>query len=168
MFQRILAPLDGSELAEKSMPYVESLAKKYDAEVILGWVVPLRTYAVADFQPLDYGMTALLDTTAERERAAAHLQRIQERLQQKQIRSSVHIVDGYSISDAIVAIAVEVKADLIIKTTYARLGPSRWLQGNIAAAVLQRAPCPLFLVRVSGNGKHDELIGAAATPLEYS
>ncbi len=69
MFQRILAPLDGSEFAAKTLPYVESLAKRYDSEVILFWVVQLRTYTVSDFQPMDYGVAALLDTTAEKDRA---------------------------------------------------------------------------------------------------
>jgi nucleotide-binding universal stress UspA family protein len=138
-------------LAERSLPYVKSLAQKYDAEVILGWVVPLRTYAMSDFQPIDYGLAALLDTTVEKERATVYLQRLQQQLQQKHIRASYQIVESYSIADAIVSIAKTVKADLIVKTTYARLGPSRWLQGNIAALVLQRAPCPVFLIRVSGD-----------------
>lgn len=156
MFQRILAPLDGSEFAAKTLPYVESLAKRYDSEVILFWVVQLRTYTVSDFQPMDYGVAALLDTTAEKDRATSYLQRLQGQMQQRQIRVSYQISESYSIADAIVAIAHEVKANLIVKTTYARLGPSRWLQGNVAASVLQRAPCPLFLVRVSGSDENDE------------
>jgi nucleotide-binding universal stress UspA family protein len=151
MFQRILAPLDGSPLAEKSLPYVESLARAYNAEVIFFWVVQLRTYAMSDFQPIDYGLATLLDTTAEKERATHYLQRLQAQFQARNVRAQCQIAEGYSIADAIVAMAKEVKADLIVKTTYARLGPSRWLQGNVAAAVLQRAPCPLFLMRVSSD-----------------
>jgi nucleotide-binding universal stress UspA family protein len=158
MFRKILAPLDGSEFAEKSLPYVESLAQKYGAEVVMGWVILLRTYAVSDFEPINYGLASLLDTTAEKEHATSYLQRLQSRLQQRQIRSSYSIVESHSIADAIVAIANEVRADLIVKTTYARLGPSRWLQGNVAALVLQRAPCPLFLVRVNaGEGMNESM-----------
>ena len=169
MFHKILVPLDGSEPAARSMAYAESLAEKYDAELILGWVVQLRTYAMSDFQPIDYGLAALLDTTAERERATTYLQELQAELQQRQIRVSYKIAESYSIADAIVAIASEVQADLIVKTTYARLGPSRWLQGNVAAVVLQRAPCPVFLVRVSGDegeDGEDAEMDAAATSFE--
>ena len=35
MFQRILLPLDGSELSEMTIPYGEELASKLDCEVIL-------------------------------------------------------------------------------------------------------------------------------------
>lgn len=169
MFQKILVPLDGSEPAAKSLPYAESLAEKYDAEVVLGWVVQLRTYAMSDFQPVDYGLAALLDTSAEKERATTYLQKLQAELKQRNIRASFKIAESYSIADAIVAIASDVKADLIVKTTYARLGPSRWLQGNVAAVVLQRAPCPIFLVRVKGDEGdegEDEKLDAAATTFE--
>ncbi len=155
MFHKILAPLDGSKLAEKSLPYVESLARRYDAEVVMGWVVPLRTYTLSDFEPINYGLATLLDTTAEREEAVIYLQRLQSQFQQRQMRASYQITESYSIADAIVAMAHEAKADLIVKTTYARLGPSRWLQGNVAAVVLQRAPCPLFLVRVNADEEDD-------------
>lgn len=168
MFKKILAPLDGSELAEKSLPYVESIAKQYDAEVVFGWVIVLRTYAVSDFEPINYGLATLLDTTAERDYAASYLKRLHTRFQQRQIRSSYQIMESHSIADAIVAMANEVNADLIIKTTYARLGPSRWLQGNVAAVVLQRAHCPLFLVRVHPGEGDDELMAATEMPLEHS
>src|SRR5512137_1333336 len=35
MFERILLPLDGSELSEMALPYVEELAGKLNSEVIL-------------------------------------------------------------------------------------------------------------------------------------
>lgn len=166
MFRKILVPLDGSEQAARSLPYAESLARKYNAELILGWVVQLRTYTVADFQPIDYGLAALLDTSAEKERAVRYLTSLQSQLQQRQIATSYQIVESYSIADAIVAMANEVGADLIVKTTYARLGPSRWLQGNVAALVLQRAPCPLFLVRVSGDEGHDQVVNVTESTLD--
>jgi nucleotide-binding universal stress UspA family protein len=154
MFHKILAPLDGSKVAEKSLPYVESLAQQYGAEVVMGWVVPLRTYTLSDVQP-NYGLATLLDTTKEKEEAAVYLQRLQSQFQQRQISASYQIIESHSIADAIVAMANETKADLIVKTTYARLGPRRWLQGNVAAVVLQHAPCPLFLVRVNIDERDD-------------
>lgn len=168
MFHRILAPLDGSALAEKSLPYVESLAQQYRAEVILGWVVQLRTHALSDFEPINYGLVNLLDTSREREQATHYLEQRQVLLQARQIRASYQVTESLSIADGIVAIANGVKADLIVKTTYARLGPSRWLQGNVAALVMQRAPCPLFLIRVSASAEPDEGSGVTMTYLESS
>jgi nucleotide-binding universal stress UspA family protein len=162
VFRKILAPLDGSRLAEKALAFVEELALKFDAEVVLGWVIQLRPPAIPEYEAASYGLTPLLDTSAERERARAYLQGVQERLQQKQIRSSIKIVESHAIADAIVAMADAVGVDLIVKTTYARLGPSRWLHGNVAAQVLKRSSCPLFLVRVSEE-EAERLAGEGAT-----
>ena len=35
MFERILIPLDGTEIAEVAVPYAEELASKFGSEVIL-------------------------------------------------------------------------------------------------------------------------------------
>lgn len=149
MFRRILAPLDGSPLAEKSLPYVEALARQFDADVILGWVVPLPTPAATSYSPELHGMTALFDTGTELDRANVYLREIQAELRERGLRVHIRVVEGISIAGAIVDTAVKERVDLIVKTSYARLGLSRWLHGNIAAEVLQKAPCPLFLVKVS-------------------
>ena len=41
MIQKILVPLDGSELAEQALPYAEALAQKFEAELIFLWVLQL-------------------------------------------------------------------------------------------------------------------------------
>jgi nucleotide-binding universal stress UspA family protein len=52
------------------------------------------------------------------------------------------------VANAIIDLARERKMDVIVKTTHGRSGISRWIYGNVAAKVLERAPCPVFLVRV--------------------
>ncbi|MCA9985621.1 MAG: universal stress protein, partial [Anaerolineales bacterium] len=39
MLQRIMVPLDGSELAEKALPYAEALATKFAGELLLVMVI---------------------------------------------------------------------------------------------------------------------------------
>ena len=45
IYDRILVPLDGSELAERSLPYVERIAKKLKSEVILMMAYLPSSYA---------------------------------------------------------------------------------------------------------------------------
>ncbi len=45
MYSKIIAPLDGSELAEVALPYAEELASRLKTEVALIQVVP-RAYHV--------------------------------------------------------------------------------------------------------------------------
>jgi nucleotide-binding universal stress UspA family protein len=47
MYEKILVPLDGSELAEVALPYAEELASRLKTEVALLQVVP-RAYHVYD------------------------------------------------------------------------------------------------------------------------
>lgn len=150
MLHKILVPLDGSILAEKALPYAEALAQKFEAELILVWVVQELTLL-----PLDYGGVAVppLDTllTQARREAAAYLSQLQEKFRQQNIPTRRVVLQSHSVADAIIDLAHREKVDVIVKTTHGRSGLSRWLFGNVAARVLQRAPCPVFLVRVSGE-----------------
>jgi nucleotide-binding universal stress UspA family protein len=148
MFRKILLPLDGSPLAEKSCSYAEAMAKQFSAELILGWVIQYPVSVATHYVPEVHGMGFYLDTSSERDRATAYLHSLQEEFARHQVRASVRIIESITLSNGIIDLARTEGVDLIIKTTYARLGVSRWLQGNVAAEVLQHAPCPLFLVRV--------------------
>lgn len=65
------------------------------------------------------------------------------------------IVDGRVIAhyrtgapaDQIVQLAVEVDADLVVVGTHGRRGVKRLVMGSIAAGVLQRARCAVYVVR---------------------
>ena len=46
MYKKILVPLDGSELAEKVLPYAIQLTSRFQAETVL-----LHVYAVGESQP---------------------------------------------------------------------------------------------------------------------
>ncbi|HLF67194.1 MAG TPA: universal stress protein [Gammaproteobacteria bacterium] len=147
MIKKILVPLDGSKLAEKALPYAESFAQKYEAELILVWVLqhPIMV-------PMDYGGAVIpIDTMmaqAENE-ASDYLRNLQAKFRQQKIPTRVTILKSHAVAEAIIDLAHKEKADMIIKTTHGRTGPSRWIFGNVAAKVLQRAPCPVFLVRIS-------------------
>ena len=60
MYKKILVPLDGSELAEKVLPYAIQLTARFQAETIL-----LHIFASGESQPL--GMSkAYIKHTAEK------------------------------------------------------------------------------------------------------
>src|SRR4030042_169229 len=59
MYEKILVPLDGSELAEQAMPYVERLAKRLKSEVIL------ITVCLPN-DPLERALTEYIERRAEK------------------------------------------------------------------------------------------------------
>lgn len=148
MLQKILVPLDGSKLAEKALPYAEAFAQKFEAELILVWVLQHPIV-----MPLDYGGVAvppidMMMEQAEKE-AQEYLNNLQDKFRQQNIPTRIVILKSHSVAEAIINLASEQGVDVIVKTTHGRSGISRWLFGNVAARVLQGAPCPVFLIRVS-------------------
>lgn len=146
MLQKILVPLDGSKLAEKALPYAEALAQKFDAELILLLVLQ-QPMPVA----LDYGGIAppyeIITDQAIAE-ARTYLQGLQTKFEQQHIPTRISTLESQSVADAIIDLAIQESVDVIVKTTHGRSGLSRWIFGNVAARVLQQAPCPVFLIRV--------------------
>lgn len=143
MIKKILVPLDGSELAEKALPYAEELAQKFKADLTLVWVLqPL--VIMSDYNPSSYGK--ILDT--ERHEATTYLHTIQQKLDEKHLSAQPTVLSGQSAAESIIDLACQEQTDLIIMSTHGRSGLSRWVYGSVANKVLQHAPCPIYLIKV--------------------
>lgn len=138
MYNKILVPLDGSELAETVLSHVEAIA--HEAEVILLRVLPA---------------TGVLPATAEAERSAAResLERAKKRLQQKGINARTTIRHGEDAALEITDYAEVNDVDLIAMSTHGRSGVSRWIFGSVAEKVLRGTNKPILLVRAPGISK---------------
>ena len=155
MIRKILVPLDGSKLAEKALPYAETFAKKFDAELILVWVLqPQPIVAMSEYGAISYA--PIIDQEQqERRMAYKYLCTLRDRLRKQEIIIRTAVIKGKSVADAIVDIAEQEKIDFIVKTSYGRSGLSRWLYGSVAVKMLERTPCPLFLVKVKDEDKEE-------------
>jgi nucleotide-binding universal stress UspA family protein len=128
MYKRILVPLDGSELAKKALDHVESLAKIFDAEIILFQVVP--------FMPI-YGSPELVTPLIVDEK-------------QKESAETTMVRMGHQVAVEIIDFAKESGVDLIAMCTHGRSGITRWVLGSVAHKVLIRAETPILLIRSKG------------------
>ena len=159
VYQRILVPLDGSELAEQVLPHVEALAERLDATLLLlrATVSPatvIATTAVAA-EPM---AAAAIDPTpiveAEEDVAVDYLAAIGKRLEAAGLRVELLMAEGPA-GDVIVEQARAQRADLVAMATHGRAGLDRVLFGSIADDVLHHARCPVLLVRVD-DPEHPE------------
>jgi nucleotide-binding universal stress UspA family protein len=145
MYRKILVPLDGSELAEKALVEAETLAKAFDAEIILFEVVP--------FMPI-YGspelVTPLIVDEKQKESVEKYLADLADQLKQKGIRASTIVKTGQQVALEIIDSAKEKEADLIVMSTSGRSGITRWVLGSVALKVLTRAETPILLIRARG------------------
>ena len=147
MFHKILVPLDGSKLAEKALPYAESLAEKYGSELIFVRALPpLPVLPVGEFGALPHDFGPVL--AEEEKQANDYLVELQDRYDARKIPIRTAVLKGKYVADAIVDIASQEEVDIIVKTTHGRSGISRWVYGSVATKVLEQAPCPVLLVRI--------------------
>lgn len=149
---RLLVPLDGSSLAAQAIPYVRALAAP-GAEVLLLWVVP-------EPETLRGGVTGRVLFSeedilrADEEAAQKALGAVAERL--RRVDGALRVEVAVAVGDpaeAIVEVAAERGADLIVVASHGRGAVGRWVFGSVADRVARTAPVPVAIVRpVAGEG----------------
>ena len=126
MFEKILVPLDGSELAEGALPYVEEIARSFSSEVIL--------------------LTAYLSGERVEHLLGAYMAKKVQDLQTLGVKARSVILQGDAATQ-ILDFAKKNKIGLIIISTHGCSGCGRWPLGNIANKVMRESLIPTILVR---------------------
>ena len=146
MFNKILIPLDGSELAEAALAPGFRIAEKFGSEVIL-----LR---VAVPEPMLVGLPALApgayelysgELRRDREEAEAHLYGIKMSWLGLGLPIRTQVLAG-TPPEMIVEEAKVEGVDLIVMSTHGRSGLGRLIYGSVAEAVLRGAHMPVMLI----------------------
>jgi nucleotide-binding universal stress UspA family protein len=148
MFNKILVPLDGSELAERALASAFTLAAQAEGEVHLLRVCAPEKMLVPN-TPVFGGYGLLWPDqaleTAEEE-ARAYLAAIQKSKAPRPVRVRAQVFEG-GVAEAIVDTAVADKMDLIVMSSHGYSGLTRWVLGSVAEKVLRSAPCPVLVIR---------------------
>jgi nucleotide-binding universal stress UspA family protein len=172
VFKKVLVPLDGSELAEAVLPYVENLGKWCAAEVILLQVIATAIYRPPTgdmpMPPLPesaedvdiahhpiYREQEMASLRAEAERSLAG---VRERLSKAGLQARVEVLFGQP-AERIVEYAMKEEVDLIAMATHGRSGFSRWVFGSVAEKILRATALPILLIRPPGADRYIQLPG---------
>lgn len=135
----ILVPLDGSELAERALPYAERLAGKAGRKVILVRSVHVRTLPGRD--PSDAQVKAIDD--AER-----YLASIASRLGDAGVAVESAVPYGPPAAEILDETRIR-QADLVLMATHGRSGVGRWVYGSVANQVMRSTQVPMLLIPAS-------------------
>lgn len=119
-FQRLVLPLDGSALAERILPTIETFCVANDSQLLL----------LSASHP------------ENRDRARAYLSSVARRLPGS-VRTSI---EAGSAVPAILAAASRWAADSIALTTHGRSGLSRLLYGSVTERLLHETTVPVFVL----------------------
>jgi nucleotide-binding universal stress UspA family protein len=146
MFKRILVPLDGSQLAEKALPYAETLARKFEAELILVEVLQL----IPEFVGKPHGLAFYKQPVRDHHEAENYLRGLIDHFHEPyMLPTRTVVLENQSAATTITNLACEEAVDLIVMSTHGRSGLSHLVFGSVAGKVLQDAPCPVFLVKAN-------------------
>ena len=119
MFDTILVPLDGSQLADCVLPHVLAIASSFDAEITLLRVLE-KNQAGTSTQLFD-----LVNWQINKTKAALYLDKTQARLQKLNIRIRTEVLEGL-IAEGITEYAQNQGIKLIIMSSHGRHGLTQW------------------------------------------
>lgn len=142
--QTILHPTDFSDTADHSLHLARSLARDHGAKLVLLAVsVPAVPISEA-YVPVGEMEGEIAAARREVEKLGASIH---------DVRVECHALQGEP-GHAIVSVADQIQADLIVMGTHGRTGLSRILMGSVAEHVMRHAHCPVLTVK---PGKEERL-----------
>jgi len=169
MYQRLVVPLDGSDIAERSLVEAEKMAALTHA--------PIHLVRVIDFNGPEsfaaYGMMANPSTVTylladEVESASEYLESVARRITDQGHHVTSEVRRGMASNELI---AASKPGDLYVIASHGRSGIARWFMGSVAEEVVRRSSVPVLLIKAasySGTQSGLSLAGAVtgAPPTE--
>lgn len=131
MWERILVPLDGSNLAELAIPYAEEIAAAFNSEVVLLYV------SEPDEKQYRHMHQLYLEEVAKQVR-----EHIKEHAEVRAV-----VLPGEP-AEQIIDYAWRHKVGLIIMASHGRSGITPWATGSVANKVLNATRVPVLLIKV--------------------
>ena len=138
----IIAPLDGSELAQRALPHVERLARVLSMEVLLARVVGTKYPAYTD---TDLGFWVPEFSEDMNWEATEYLEQVAQHLRDKGLTVRSQVLAGSAVR-ALLNLAHKTPHNLIAMTTHGRTGLSRWMMGSVAATLVRRSGAPVLVL----------------------
>ncbi len=149
--RKILVPLDGSRIAEATLPYVADLIGQHGHRVV---EVILMTVCVTPFTGSDTldslmppGWRARIEpeTVACQDEAKAYLASLESELKQKGLTVRSEVLTGEPASE-IIRYTDQNAINLVAMTTHGHSANLRWPYGSVAHKVINGITSPVFMV----------------------
>ncbi|MFQ5509994.1 MAG: universal stress protein [Leptospirillia bacterium] len=143
MYQTILVSIDFSEPAEAAWRHAVALAKAHGSRLVVVYVAEpvLSRYGVVGLIPSVKELEEEHDTASR-----LRLKELAEGGEADGLTVEHKVVSGKPWEE-IIRLAAETSADLVVLGTHGRTGISHNAIGSTAERVVQRAGCPVLVVR---------------------
>jgi nucleotide-binding universal stress UspA family protein len=149
LFTRVLFATDFSTGAAPAFDTALRIAKDCGASLLL-----CHAYELTSLVETGYISAAAYDEYEDsiRERAEDRLQKLADEAKRAGVDAEKVVVCGFP-DQAIVDVAAQRGADLIVIGTHGRRGMARLFLGSVAARVIATSSCPVLTIRCAGSEK---------------
>ncbi|MEE8318091.1 MAG: universal stress protein [Dehalococcoidales bacterium] len=150
MYQKIMVPLDGSELAECVLPHVETLVKGGGVQEVIFVRVspPFELIPVRGDPWFNDEQIAQIDARTKKV-AEDYLDELVSRIDYDKVNVKAEVLTG-KIADNLADYAVKNEVDIIVIATHGRSGMSRWVMGGVSDRIIRSSCVPVLTVRSPG------------------
>jgi nucleotide-binding universal stress UspA family protein len=166
MFNHLLVPLDGSTIAECTLPHLVALARACQARVSLVRVLDCPPEAGQEKKP-----TGPLEWTLTKAEAKAYLEEVAQRLRiEADVDVEPVLLEGQP-AQRICEFTQSNDVDLILISSHGQSGLSRWNVSSVVRKIVQRVHRSVMIVRAYNAGEHalnDVRYGRLLIPLDGS
>ena len=141
-FKKILFPLDLSESSEKIVPYVQTMAKRFDSKIYLFFAARVFDYFTSIYVPhpsINQFEKEIIDGAEKRlyEFVDEHFKEFP--------RTETAVVAG-DAAEKIIEYIEDQHIDLVIMGTHGRKGMDKIIFGSVAERVVKMSPVPVMIV----------------------
>ena len=150
MYEKIMVPLDGSELAECVLPHVAAFIKGcHVVNVVFVRVVQPPPAPYAGSYVVSPGILKKIESAGKYD-AKDYLDQVINRLKQEGVELHSEVLVG-SVADSLADFTEKNDFDLILIATHGRSGVNRWVRGSVADKILRSSNVPVLMVRAPGT-----------------
>ncbi|WP_376794709.1 universal stress protein [Thermogemmatispora sp.] len=155
--RRILVPLDGTPEHEPGLPAAIALARAFEAELHLVFVIPtlatLAGEAAVSGVMLPSTMRAVLDLAEQG--AQVYLEQVVRQSQDRGVKAQGEVLRGETVQE-VARLLERREIDLIVLASHGRTGLDALLSGSVAPRLVGRVTVPLLLVRAGSQSRRSE------------
>jgi nucleotide-binding universal stress UspA family protein len=151
-FNTVVVPLDGSQLAEKVLPIVRSLATRLKLGVVLARVLTRVYFGPPELLPL-FGANIPDQKELWGQARAEATKYLIDKAEQLRAQGLAHVssvvIDGGAEGAAadIIDLAKKTADNLVVMSTHGRSGVGRWLIGSVVERVVRHSSGPVLVIR---------------------
>lgn len=149
MYQKIVVPLDGSELAECVFPHIEGLVKACSVREIVFIRVVVPTYPFLGNFAISEAEVDKVDTE-RKNRAEKYLRDVLKKLKYEGVKTHAQVLVG-GMPESIAEYCANNKIEMIVIATHGRSGVGKFMIGSIADRLLRSSSIPVLMVRAPGS-----------------